>query len=116
LVIEVTDNSGDRILFVGEDRAAIQTGWVGAVMTGRRDRLLKRVCGVVADKQPDIPPGFIFIQTVEGVAPRDTRLASSAGIQVHLEGILFVDVGLRERDEFREASNGSVGRLHIVGP
>ena len=43
LVVEVKNDAGDGIFFVGEDRAAIETGGIGAVMARRRDGLRERM-------------------------------------------------------------------------
>ena len=50
LVIEMPDNSGEGIFFVSEHRAAVQAGWVDAMMASSGDRLLIRQCSFVADQ------------------------------------------------------------------
>src|SRR4029453_8170621 len=39
LVVEVPDDSGQRLLLIGEYGAAVETGWINTVMAGRGDVL-----------------------------------------------------------------------------
>ncbi len=99
LIIEVADDAGERIFFVGEDGAAVEAGGVGAVVERGRDGLRKRMRVVAADEQADVAPRFLVVEAVERVAGGDAGFAAGAGIQVDLEGVLFAGAGFGEGNE-----------------
>jgi len=45
-------------------------------------------------------PGFVLVETIQGVARDDTGLATRAAIQIDFETVLFVRLRRVERDEF----------------
>ena len=98
LVIEVADDAGERVLFVGENRAAVEAGGIGTVMAGGGDRLGERVGAVAADEEADVAPGFVVVEAVEGVAGGDAGFAAGAGVECDPEGVLFAGAGMGERD------------------
>ena len=81
MIVEMADDAGDRIFFVGENRTAVQTGRIGTVVAGGSDRLSKRVRAARTDQQTYIAPGFIIIQSVQRVTGGDARLAPRAGVE-----------------------------------
>src|SRR6185436_11929061 len=89
LVIEMAHDARDRILVVGEHRAAIKARRVNTMMTRRRDDLLKR-CAPIGRGQPaDAAPGFLLIEPVERMACGYASLAAAALVEVHLERVLL---------------------------
>ena len=99
LVIEVSDDAGDRILFVSEYRAATCTGRIVAMVAGTGDDLSPGTVAVTTDEHLCVPPGFVGIETVEGVAGGDTGLATSAGIEINFEGILLIRTWAAQRNQ-----------------
>jgi hypothetical protein len=61
----MTNDARDRILFVRQDRAPIQARWIDAMVAGGRDMLLVWRSRIMTDKEADVSPGFILIQSVE---------------------------------------------------
>ena len=78
LVIEVADDAGARIFFVGEDGTTVEAAWISAVVTGGGDGLLKRSRAGSAVDEADVAPRLGFVETVEGVTGDDTGLAAAA--------------------------------------
>jgi len=99
LIIEMTDDAGVWIFFVGENGAAIETGWIDAMMAGSGDDLLIRFSFGSADEQADAAPGFIIVEAVEGVTGANAGFATGAVVEVDSEGVLFSRAGRMERDE-----------------
>ena len=93
LIIEMAHDPGDRILFIGENRTAVEAAGVGAMMAGGRDRLLIGRSVRPTGHESNIAPRLVFIESIESVAGGDAGLAAGAGIQVDFEGVLFA--GLR---------------------
>ena len=117
LVIEVADDAGDRILFVRQDGASVEATRVRAVVAGGGDGLLVRGGARAADHQPDIAPGFRLVEAVEGMAGHHAGLATGAGIQIHLERVLFARAGGSEGNELRAERGPQNTRLALViGP
>ena len=83
------DDTGERVFVVSEDGTTIETPRIGAMMTGRGDRLLKRLPPIAAEEQPDVAPRFIVVQSVERMTGRDAGFASGAFVEVNLKGILL---------------------------
>ncbi len=102
LVIEMTHDAGDRILFVSEHRTAVEAAGIGAMVAGGGDGLLIGCGGGTAVHEADIAPGFVVLKTVEGVAGDHAGLAAAAGVQVDLKGVLLARSGPGERDEALE--------------
>jgi len=96
LVIEVANDAGVFFFFVGADGAAVQALGVEAVVAGGGDGLLKAITGF---EEPDIAPGFIFIESVESVAGDDAGFAAGAFVELDLEGVLLSRAGFFEGDE-----------------
>jgi hypothetical protein len=99
LVVEVDDDAGDGIFFVGEDGAAVEAGGVGAVVAGGGDGLRKRIGGVGADEEADVTPRLLVVEAVEGVAGGDAGFAAGAGVELDFESVVLAGAGSRERDE-----------------
>jgi hypothetical protein len=99
LVVEVTDDAGEWVFFVGEYGATIETAGIGAMVTGAGYGLLKRMGASAANQHADVAPSFFFIEAVEGVATGDTGLAARAGVEIYFEGVLFAGAGFRKRNE-----------------
>ncbi len=101
LIIEVPHNAGKEILLVGPHRTAVEAGWVNAVVTRRRDRLLKWPPPVLTDERADVAPRFAVVEAIEGVAGGHAGLATAALVEIDLEGKLFpcagVESGMRSR-------------------
>ena len=93
LIIQMPDDSRDRIFFVSIDRAGLHAPRVEAVMTGSGDVLINRVLVGSPREQPDIAPGFIVIQTIQRVTGRHTGFTARTAIQVHAERILLTRLG-----------------------
>ena len=55
---------------------------------------------IMADKEADISPGFILIQSIERMTCTDTRFAAGAGIEIDLECELFPRVRFSIRNQF----------------
>ena len=89
LVIEVPDNAGARIFFIGEHGAALQAGRLETMMAGGGDCLLERILFRATMEKTYAAPGLVFIQTIEIVAGGDASFAAGTGIQIHSEGVLF---------------------------
>ena len=65
LIVEMADDAGQRIFFVRENRTAVKTCRIGAVVTRGGDRLREGLARVRAGDEPDIAPRFVFVETVE---------------------------------------------------
>src|SRR5690606_5422312 len=99
LIIQMSDNARERILLVREHRAAVETGGIRTMMTGRRDGLLNGTTMVASDDEAHIAPGFLVVETIERVARRHARFAAGAGIEIHLESVLFANFRPGERNQ-----------------
>ena len=64
LIVEMADDAGGRIFFVGVDWAAVQAGGINAVMAGGGDRLLDRLFAGAAVQQSHRTPRFVFIEAI----------------------------------------------------
>jgi hypothetical protein len=89
LIIKVSDNSGADILFVGTHRTALQASRLEAMVASCRDGLLIRPFSRAAMNQADASPGFVLIETVQGMTSANTCLAARAGVQTHRESALL---------------------------
>src|SRR5205823_3783841 len=94
--IEMTDDAGGRILVVGQHRAAVEAGWVHAMMTGCSDGLLERFAPIIAEEHSDIPPRFGLVQTIQAVTGANTSLAPRTVVEIHLEAVLLAGARLRQ--------------------
>lgn len=99
LVVEVTDDPGVGLLFVGADGAAVHALWFEAVMTGGGDSLLKTGGVIASFEKANITPGLIFVEAVKGVAGCDAGFATCAFVELDLKGVLFTPGRLFEGDE-----------------
>ena len=104
LIVEVLDDSGDRVLLVGVHRTRVHAGGVEAVVTGGRDVLHDRQMLAPAVQQPDVAPRLVLLQPVQRVASRDARLATGAGVEVDVERVLLAGGRRRRRHEGRVAA------------
>ncbi len=95
----MADDTRIGLLLVGGHGTSFQATRLRAVMAGRGHGLLVSRAVLVADNQPYIAPGFVFLQAVEGVAGTDARLAAGAGVEIYLKGVLLAGRGLRKGDE-----------------
>jgi len=103
----VADDAGVFFFFVCADGAAVHALRIEAVVTGGGDGLLEAVAGF---EEADVAPGFVFAESVEGVAGDDAGFAAGAFIEFDLEGVLFAFAGFFERDEvFEEVGSGGGG-------
>ena len=64
LIVQMPDNAGDPVLFIGVDRTTVQAGWIDTVMAGGGDKSLAWFLRSASMKQPDGPPRFIVIQPI----------------------------------------------------
>jgi hypothetical protein len=108
LVAEMADNAGNGVFVVSQNRATFQTGRFNAMMTRGGHGLLKRDDAVASRSLPlqpltkqraDFAPGFVVIQSVQGMAGADARFAAGTFVEVHFKGVLFAGPGCAERDE-----------------
>ena len=99
LVVEMLDDAGDGILFVGIHRAGDHARRLEAVVARGRDVLHHRRRARAADEQPDVAPRFVFVEPVERVTGDDARLAAGAAVEVDFEGILLPGPGRRRGQE-----------------
>ncbi len=110
LVIEMAHNAGDGVFVIGEHRAAIRTGGIGAVMAGGGDGLQVGLLAR-ANEQAHVAPAFAFIESIQRMAGGHAGLAAGAGIEIDLEAILLTGIRFAQRDEMREAL---ANRLRII--
>jgi hypothetical protein len=99
LVVEMANDARGGILFVGEHRTAVEATRINAVMARRGDSLGERLSPILADQQPHVAPGFIVVESVQGMAGGDARLAAAAFVEVHLEGVLLAGRGRSGREK-----------------
>jgi hypothetical protein len=111
LVVEVTHNAGDRLLVVGQHRAAEQARGLDAVVAGRghrplhgqRDRARTGSRGSrqdgLAHQQPHLTPALAGFQSIERMAGGDASLAAGTAVEIHLESVLLARPRRGERDE-----------------
>ena len=64
LVVEVSDNAGIWLFFVGSDGAAVHAFGFEAVVAGSGDGLLEAGGVLVAFEEADVAPGFVFVEAV----------------------------------------------------
>ncbi len=93
LVVEVPDDARDGVLFIGQHRAALHAGRFDAVMAGGRDVLDHRGLAAAAGEQAHLSPDFVLVQAVQIMAGGHAGLASGAGIEIDLEGVLLAFLG-----------------------
>src|SRR5690606_19850250 len=84
LIVEMLDDARFGVFLVGAYRTAVHASWIQAMVTSGGDRLLDRGLGRAAMDQTNGAPGFVVVESVQLVAADDTRLAASAGIEIHL--------------------------------
>jgi hypothetical protein len=53
----------------------------------------------LAEERADFAPGFVVIQSVQGMAGTDAGFAAGTFVKVHFKGVLFAGPGCAERDE-----------------
>ncbi len=106
-------DAGERILFVGEHGAAIETGGIGTVMARGRDGLEERMLRLGADKQARVAPGLVLVEAIKRMAGGDAGLAAGAAVEVDLEGVLFAGAGRRERNELN-TERGEPGGVTVL--
>jgi hypothetical protein len=104
LVVEMSHDPGDGVLFVGVRRAGRETTGFDAVVARGRHMLNHRECGSSSHEESDVPPGFSVVEAIEGVASGDTRLATRATVEVDLEGELLTGPGWTRRKQGRVPS------------
>ena len=98
----MTNDAGDGVFVIGQDRAAIRTGRLCAVMAGGGDGLEIRLLAR-ADEQAHVAPAFIVIESVQGMTCRHAGFAAGTGIEIDLKGILLTRIRFAQRNEMREA-------------
>jgi len=96
LVIEMANDPCVRILLVSEHGTTIEAGGVEAMMARGGYGLLIRLDRRASLQQPHGAPGFIIIESVEGMARTNTRFASGAQVQINGKGVLFARAWLSE--------------------
>jgi hypothetical protein len=69
------------------------------MMAGGGDGLLKRVPPVCAEKQANIPPGFVVVQAIQTVAGTDARFAAGAFVQIDFKRVLLSGSGWSGRKQ-----------------
>jgi hypothetical protein len=91
LIVQVPNDAGDGILFVGLDRATLHARGVDTVVTGGRNRLLNRLVRRAPVQEAHAAPGlgFFVIQAVQAMAGGHARLAARAGVEIDLKGVLL---------------------------
>jgi hypothetical protein len=89
LIVKVTDDSGHRIFFIGENGTSVQASRIDTMVTGGCDGLLEGSSPVGALEQADIAPTFSFIQTIQRMTCRDACLAAAAFVEIHLKAKLL---------------------------
>ena len=99
LVVEMADDAGDWIFFIGDDRTAVEAGRVGAMVTGGGYGLLVRRGGCATVNQTNVAPGFVVIEAVKRMTGGDAGFASGAGVEINFEGVLFSRAGGGQRNE-----------------
>jgi hypothetical protein len=65
LIVEVFDDAGDRVLFVGLNRAAEHAGGFEAVMAGAGHRLLGGRLRCAAVQQADRAKYLVFVEAIQ---------------------------------------------------
>jgi hypothetical protein len=116
LIVEVFDDAGDWIFFVGENRTPIQAGGVDAVMAGGGDVALKGFAAANAVKDADAAPDFTIVEAVEGVTGGDAGFAAAAFIEINFEAVLLAGGRFIERDQVAiVAGLGREGVLVVEG-
>src|SRR5262249_27576573 len=99
LIIEMPDNSGERVFVVSVDRATVHASRIDAMVTRRRHSLLNRF-GYRASKQhSDISPGLFAVQAVQIVASGHARLTAGASVEINRKRILLAWRRQRQRDQ-----------------
>ena len=92
-------NARDRILVVGQHRAAVEATGIRAMMAGRGDGLLKRLPPVVAEKKTHSTPRFTLIETVQAVTRADAGFAAGTFVEIDFKRVLLPRLRLREGNE-----------------
>ncbi len=105
-------DAGDGVFVIGEHRAAIGTGWFGAMMAGSGDGLQ---IGLLprADEQSHVAPALAIIESIQRMTGCHAGFAAGAGIEIDLKGILLPRIRLRERNEMREALADGFGVVFV---
>lgn len=65
LIVEMPNNAGDWIFFIRQNWASIKATGINAMMTGRRDGLLKGMPPVLAEQHSCLPPRLIVLEPIE---------------------------------------------------
>ena len=120
LVIEMTNNTGDRILVVGQHRTTIQTARVNAMMACGRYVLLKCRCastcsiipGRITHEQTHPAPGFVLIKSVQSVTCADAGFAPGTFVEINFKGVLLA--GSRRRSGEQIAVKLTTNSMLIV--
>ena len=89
LVIQMLDDTCDRVFLIRIDRARDHASWLKAVVTRGRHVLHDWSCARAADQQANITPRFVVVQPIERVTGDDTSLATGAAVQIYLKGVLL---------------------------
>ena len=89
LIVQVLDDSGDRILFVRSHRAPMHASGFNTVMASGGHVLHDRIEIIAAGQQTNVPPDLTFLQAVETMTRGDARLTTGARIKVDLKRILL---------------------------
>ena len=102
MIIKMSHDPGVGLLFIGPNRATVHALGFETMVAGGGNRLLETRRIVAAFNEPDIAPGFLFIETVQGMAGHQTGFAPGAFVEFDLKGVLFARNGFLERDEMFE--------------
>src|SRR4029453_6895222 len=87
--------------------ATVHARRLDAVVAGGGDVLDDRQGGGAADQQADVAPSLFLVEPVETMAGRHARLAATARIEVHLEGVLLTGAGRGARDQVAVYAGGA---------
>src|SRR5258708_9185768 len=86
-------NARHRVLVIGQHGAAVETGGIRAMMTGRGDGLLEGMPPVVAEEQARLTPVFAIVQSVQNETVADAVFYSRTLDEMHLDGVVFDGLG-----------------------
>jgi hypothetical protein len=99
LVIQVPHDTCFAILVVGKHRATFETCGFEAMVACGGHRLKVRLSGLHAGDQSNVAPGFILLESVQGMTRADASLAAGAGIEVDRERTLLAAAWLGSGDQ-----------------
>ena len=111
----MTNDASVGILVVGIDGTTVETGRIDAVMTCSCDGLLKSFPRAT-HKRADVPPCFLFVQSVEVMAGRDAGFAAGALIEFDFKPVLLPRLWSSQGDEITVLIGPWDERMSIVPP